>query len=69
MPCAAGIDIGMVNRFHDLYEAGDEMACEHYMALSKHASDCIGCGRCTERCPFGIDAEGHIADAKRVFGL
>lgn len=69
LPCPAGIDIGKVNKFSDLYAAGDMMAGEHYQALTKHASDCVHCGRCTERCPFHLDAEGHVARAARRFGL
>lgn len=69
LPCTAGIDIGMVNRFHDLAAAGDEMAARHYADLSRHASDCVGCGDCTARCPFGLDVVSHIDMARRRFGL
>ena len=53
-PCPAGIDIGLVNKYYDLAAAGDGMAREHYRALSKNASDCIGCGHCDRRCPFSV---------------
>lgn len=69
LPCPAGIDIGRVNKFSDLYAVGDMMAGEHYRALQKHASDCLHCGRCTKRCPFHIDAEGHVALAAERFGI
>ena len=53
-PCPMGIDVGLVNKYYDLYLAGDEMAREHYMTLEKNASDCIGCGHCDSRCPFSV---------------
>ena len=68
-PCPAGIDIGKVNKFSDLYEAGDLLAREHYMELSSHASNCIHCGRCSTRCPFDLNTEGHVAHASEVFGF
>jgi indolepyruvate ferredoxin oxidoreductase alpha subunit len=30
--------------------------------------NCIHCGACTRRCPFGIDAEANMARAARLFG-
>lgn len=54
MPCPVGIDIGQTHKFFDLYLAGDEMAKEHYYAMSKNAEDCIQCGICESRCPFGV---------------
>lgn len=68
-PCTAGIDIGMVNRFLDLAEAGDELAVSHYMDLGRHASDCVRCGDCTSRCPFGLDVVDHIDRAASRFGV
>ncbi|MEL7622223.1 MAG: aldo/keto reductase [Clostridiales bacterium] len=54
MPCPVGIDIGQTHKFFDLYMAGDEMAGEHYYAMNKNAKDCIQCGVCESRCPFGV---------------
>ena len=53
-PCPMGIDIGLVNKYYDLALAGDKLAVEHYRTLEKNASDCIGCGHCDSRCPFGV---------------
>ena len=39
-PCPAGIDIGNVNRFYDLANAGDELAREHYACLL-YTSRCV----------------------------
>ena len=54
-PCPAELDVGMINKFYDLSAHGDPMAIEHYKALDKHAEDCIECGHCNSRCPFGVD--------------
>ncbi len=53
-PCPMGIDIGLVNKCYDLALAGDCQALEHYKALQVNASNCIGCGHCNDRCPFGV---------------
>ena len=67
-PCPAGIDIGMINKFYDLAKIGDEMAGEHYLALDKKASDCVSCGHCNSRCPFGVDQMGRMQEIRRFFG-
>ncbi len=68
-PCPMGIDIGSVNKFYDLARIGDGMAKEHYLALQKHASDCIGCGHCNSRCPFSVDQAGRIQVIRDYFGV
>ena len=67
-PCPAGIDIGTVNKFYDLAKIGDDMAKEHYLALEKNASDCISCGHCNSRCPFGVDQINRMKEIKDYFG-
>ncbi len=54
-PCPVGLDVALINKYYDLYNAGDEMAKEHYLNLSKTASRCIACGHCNNRCPFKVD--------------
>lgn len=67
-PCAAGIDIAAVNKFYNLTVAQGkvpETVREHYRVLPHHASECIGCGGCETRCPFGlgiVDAMRRAAD-------
>ncbi len=53
-PCPVGIDIGLVNKYFDLIKVDDVMALEHYRTLEKKAEDCIACGHCDSRCPFGV---------------
>ena len=63
-PCPARIDIGLVNKYYDLARAGDKMAAEHYRTLEKNASDCIHCGRCTNRCPFSVNQSEHMKEIR-----
>lgn len=70
-PCTAGIDIASVNKFADLCEAQGmvpETVREHYAALGKKAGDCIACGACESRCPFGVKIVEHMEKAKALFG-
>lgn len=38
-----------------------------YAALPGNAQDCIQCGACSKRCPFGIDAAANMRRAKEIF--
>ena len=67
-PCPAGIDIGLVNKYYDLAKLGDVLAKEHYLTLGTTASDCLSCGHCTERCPFGVDQMARMAEIAEYFG-
>ena len=60
LPCPAGIDVGLVNKYYDLALAGDGMAANHYEKLSVKAGACVGCGHCDKRCPF------HTAQSARM---
>lgn len=56
-PCPKGIDIAMVNKLYDLavmQPQVPESIRAHYQALSAGAEDCIACGNCEQRCPFGV---------------
>lgn len=70
-PCPAGIDIAAVNKFYNLTVAQGmipETVREHYKALSHHASECIGCGACESRCPFGVGIVESMRRANERFG-
>ena len=70
-PCPADIDIAMVNKFYDLAMMQPEVPASvkaHYEALKSHASDCIACGGCEERCPFGVPVIERMAAAAELFG-
>ncbi|MBO5280900.1 MAG: aldo/keto reductase [Clostridia bacterium] len=69
-PCPAGIDIAMVNKLYDLAAMCDEPAqsvVSHYHCLSANAADCIGCGGCETRCPFGVKIVDRMEKAKKLF--
>lgn len=68
MPCPKGIDIGKSNKFLDLHLLGDAMAKEHYNSLAATASQCVGCGICEKRCPFGVPIREKMQQVKAAFG-
>lgn len=63
-PCPAGLDIGLINKYYDLAQAGDGLAIEHYRTLEKNASDCISCGHCDRRCPFSVRQSGRMQEIR-----
>ncbi|MDD3194053.1 MAG: aldo/keto reductase [Oscillospiraceae bacterium] len=70
-PCPAGIDIAMVNKLYDLAVMQEEVPASvraHYQALEKTAADCIACGGCETRCPFGVPVVERMEKAKELFG-
>lgn len=70
-PCPAGIDIAMVNKLADLAEMQSQLPeslREHYRALKHSAADCIECGGCEKRCPFGVKVIEHMRKARNLFG-
>lgn len=69
LPCPAGIDIGLTNRFGDLAAQGvTEQMRADYLALAARAADCLECGACTERCPFGVDVISRMRQTAVYFG-
>lgn len=70
-PCTAGIDIASVNKFCNLAAAQGELpetVREHYRTLTHHASECVGCGACESRCPFGVEIVAAMRRATERFG-
>ena len=70
-PCPVGIDIAMVNKLYDLavmQEQTPDSIKAHYQALSAKAEDCIACGNCEKRCPFGVPVMENMRRAAEVFG-
>lgn len=69
-PCPKKIDIAMVNKYYDLATIQDqvpESIRAHYNDMEVNANDCIGCGSCESRCPFGVKITERMNAAKRVF--
>ena len=70
-PCPAGIDIAMVTKLWDLAAMQPEVPESlkaHYQALSANAADCISCGGCESRCPFGVPVVEKMKKTREMFG-
>ena len=69
-PCTAGINIYSVLLFEGYYTRYNlrEWASDRYNALGKYASDCIGCGVCEPRCPYGLPIREKMKKAAQIFG-
>ena len=66
-----GIDIAAVNKYYDLAAMQAEVpptVKAHYEALTVGGSDCIGCGACEPRCPFGVPIVERMEKAAELFG-
>ena len=67
LPCPSEIDIG---RTISLLEQGKrELTAEiraSYAELEHDASDCIACGQCASRCPFGVDVIQKMEEARAL---
>ena len=71
-PCPKHIDVASVMKFLNLAKAQNsipETVYEHYMALESKADDCIACGVCEKRCPFGVSIVENMKEAKKLFGM
>lgn len=70
MPCPVKIDIAMVNKLYDLAAMQKEVPAsvrEHYRALAAGGKDCVGCGGCEKRCPFGVKIRDRMKQAEKLF--
>ncbi|MBR1691301.1 MAG: aldo/keto reductase [Lachnospiraceae bacterium] len=70
-PCPVKIDIASVTKFLNLTIAQSsvpETVREHYKVLEHHAGECIRCGACETRCPFGVSVRENMKKAAAVFG-
>ena len=71
-PCPKHIDIASVTKFLNLTIAQSmvpETVREHYKVLEHHAGECIECGACETRCPFGVPIRQNMKKAVQVFGF
>ncbi|HIZ20354.1 MAG TPA: aldo/keto reductase [Firmicutes bacterium] len=70
-PCPRGIDVATLTKFLNLAKAQGgvpETVREHYAALAHHAGECVGCGACEKRCPFGVPVRENMRQAAALFG-
>ena len=71
-PCPVNIKVAEVNKFLNLALAQSELpetVREHYKLLEHHASECIRCGACEGRCPFGVRIREKMQQAVQIFGF
>lgn len=69
-PCPVKIDIATVGKLYDLAAMHDTVpptVRAHYGALAANASDCIACGACETRCPFGVPIVERMEQTKKLF--
>lgn len=70
-PCPQGISVASVTKFLNLCKAQGEIhetVREHYGALSHKAGECVQCGACEKRCPFGVAVTENMRQAAALFG-
>lgn len=70
-PCPKQIDVADVTKFLNLARAQGEIpetVREHYAVLPHHAGECIQCGACETRCPFGVKIIENMKAAADIFG-
>lgn len=69
-PCPMHIDIALVNKYYDLASMQAEVPATvkaHYLALEHRADECIGCGSCESRCPFGVKIADRMKQTASCF--
>ena len=71
-PCPVEIDIAAVTKYLDIARL-DKSAVppsvrSHYRALAHGGSECVACGSCEERCPFGVPVIENMREAAEIFG-
>lgn len=70
-PCPMEISVADVTKFLHLAQSQGEIpetVREHYKVLPHHAGECVECGACETRCPFGVQIRDNMKKAVRVFG-
>ncbi len=70
-PCPMKISVADVTKFLNLAVSSGavpETVREHYKILEAHGSDCIQCGACEHRCPFGVAIRKNMKKAVEIFG-
>ena len=70
-PCPRHISVADVTKFLNLALAQGkvpETVREHYRLLEHHADECVQCGVCETRCPFGVPIRDNMKKAVEIFG-
>ena len=70
LPCPSRIDIGHTLRLLDMTMGAPRVSPElyaEYIAMETNAEDCVECGLCTDRCPFGVDVIAKMQATADLF--
>jgi predicted aldo/keto reductase-like oxidoreductase len=71
-PCPSSLDIAAITRYADIAALNSDdippTVKQHYGALKGHGSDCISCGNCEQKCPFGVPVITNMKKAMALFG-
>ncbi len=71
LPCPADIDIAAVNKYLDIAKLDEKnippSVRSHYSSLAHNGADCISCGNCEKRCPFGVPIIENMSKAAKLF--
>ena len=68
-PCPSGIDIAMANKLYDLAVMQPQVPQSiraRLPGLTARAEDCIACGNCEKRCPFGVPVIQRMEKVKEL---
>ncbi|MHB9033552.1 MAG: aldo/keto reductase [Anaerolineae bacterium] len=69
LPCPVEIDIAQVMRFLDKSRGSRVPAvAQDYLRLNATASDCVHCGDCETRCPFGVPVMERMQAMSALYG-
>ena len=74
MPCPQKLDIPRILRYFNdwnVYEKNPstKMEYETWIGPGQHASDCIGCRACEEKCPQALPIAEAMKEAAEAFGV
>lgn len=68
LPCPSGIAVGRITRLLDSAKSGRAVILRvEYLSLERGAEECIECGDCMKRCPFGVNVVANMREARRIF--
>ena len=67
-PCPAGIEISLImnaDAYYRRYSLVD-WAKAKYTAIEHNITDCLDCGACEDRCPYGLSIRQMLRDAHEI---
>lgn len=73
LPCPSHIDVAMTTKLLDIAKLDEQNIPDsvraHYQAMENKASDCVACGSCESKCPFGVPVIENMQKAATLFGV